>query len=319
MSDDKRHSPLPGDPRVTNRRPRDLAASVRQRLMNLARDGREDFQLVLTRYGLERILYRLAQSSFAGQFVLKGAVLFHLWTGQSHRPTRDLDLLGRGTPSPDRLRDVFHDVCSATVADDGLLFLADDIQATGIKDNDEYQGIRVRIDSRLGNIRIPLQIDIGFGDVITPGPLTATYPTLLDFPAPLVQVYPRETVVAEKFHAMVVLGIANSRMKDFYDLWTLARQFEFDGTTLCAAIRATFERRRTPLPTIAPTALTLEFGTDRHKSIQWMAFIKKGRLVNQPPPLGDVVVLLEAFLMPPTLEAEPNASWNRHWQPTAWT
>jgi hypothetical protein len=195
---------------------------------------------------------------------LKGAVLFQLWTGQPHRATRDLDLLGQGAPSPDRLQDVFREVCSLTVQDDGLTFLCDAIQAEPIKEDDEYQGIRLRIDARLGNARIPLQIDIGFGDAITPGPLPVTYPTILDFPAPQMQGYPRETVVAEKFQAMVALGIANSRMKDFYDVWTLAREFEFKGPSLCAAIRATFERRQTPLPATTPLALTLEFGNDRN-------------------------------------------------------
>lgn len=184
---------------MTTRQPRDLAASVRQRLMNLSRERGEDFQLVLTRYGLERLLYRLAQSPHASEFVLKGAALFQLWTGQLHRSTRDLDLLGKGEPSTDRLRQLFQNFCSLSVADDGLMFLTAAIQAEQIKDEDEYQGIRLRIDARLGNARLLLQIDIGFGDAITPGPLVVTYPALLEFPAPQLNAYPRETVVAEKF------------------------------------------------------------------------------------------------------------------------
>ena len=169
---------------MTSRQPRDLVASVRQRLMNFSRERGEEFQLVLTRYGLERLLYRLAQSPHAGQFVLKGAALFQLWTGLTHRATRDLDLLGQGDPSPDRLRQVFQEVCSLAVDNDGLKFLTDTIQAEQIKEDDEYQGIRLRIEARLGNARLPLQIDIGFGDAITPGPQAVTYPTLLEFPAP---------------------------------------------------------------------------------------------------------------------------------------
>lgn len=303
---------------MTNRQPRDLVASVRQRLMNLSRDRGEEFQLVLTRYGLERLLYRLAQSPHAGQFVLKGAALFQLWTGEAHRATRDLDLLGQGDPSPDRLRQVFQDVCSVEVDADGLTFLTDAIQAEQIKEDDEYQGIRLRIDARLGNVRLPLQIDIGFGDAITPGPQAVTYPTVLDFPAPQLNAYPRETVVAEKFQAMVQLGIANSRMKDFYDVWTLARQFKFDGAGLSAAIRATFQRRQTPLPATAPLALTPEFSTDRQKATQWSAFLRKGRLVESPPPFEDVVALLASFLMPPTLALVSNAPWNRTWVPVEW-
>jgi predicted nucleotidyltransferase component of viral defense system len=303
---------------VKNRQPRDLVTSVRQRLMNLSRDRGEEFQLVLTRYGLERLLYRLAQSPHAGQFVLKGAALIQLWTGQVHRSTRDLDLLGQGDPSPDRLRQLFQEVCSLPVDNDGLTFLTDAIQAEQIKEDDEYQGIRLRIEARLGNARLPLQIDIGFGDAITPGPQAVTYPTLLDFPAPQMNAYPRETVVAEKFQAMVQLGIANSRMKDFYDVWTLARQFEFDGTELCAAIQATFQRRQTLLPATPPLALTPEFSTDRQKANQWSAFLRKGRLLESPPPFEDVVALLTSFLMPPTLALVSNAPWNRTWVPVAW-
>lgn len=303
---------------MTKRHPRNVAASVRQRLMNVARERGEEFQFVLTRYGLERLLYRLAQSAHAGLFVLKGAALFQLWTGQPHRSTRDLDLLGQGTPSADRLRDLFQEVCSTSTEDDGLVFLADGIEAEQIKEQDEYQGIRLRIDARLGNARIPLQVDVGFGDAITPGPQSVTYPTLLEYPAPQLQAYPRETVVAEKFQAMVQLGIANSRMKDFYDVWTLARQFDFDGPQLSAAIRATFERRQTPLPTSTPLALTSEFATDRSKATQWTAFLRKGGLVATPPSLEAVAALLESFLMPPTLALATTSPWSSTWKPTSW-
>ena len=304
---------------MTDRQPRNIVASVRQRLTNLSRERGDDFQLVLTRYGLERLLYRLAQSPHAAQFVLKGAALFQLWTGQPHRSTRDIDLLGHGAPSPDRLRQVIHEVCELDVDDDGVTFLTDDIQAEQIKEDDEYQGIRLRIDARLGNARIPLQIDIGFGDVITPGPQEVTYPTLLDFPAPQLQAYPRVTVVAEKFQAMVKLGIANSRMKDFYDVWTLACQFEFDGPALAAAIRATFERRQTALPTATPLPLTSEFSSDRSKAIQWNAFLHKGRLLETPPPFKDIVALLEEFLMPPTLALIADRNWNCTWSGKEWS
>jgi predicted nucleotidyltransferase component of viral defense system len=286
--------------------------------MNLSRKRGEEFQLVLTRFGLERLLYRVAQSPHAGQFVLKGAALFQLWTGQPHRSTRDLDLLGLGDPSTDRLLQLFQDVCSLTVEDDGLTFLTNAIQAGPIKEDDEYQGIRLRIEARLGNARIPLQIDIGFGDAITPGPQAVTYPTLLDFPAPQLNAYPRETVVAEKFQAMVQLGMGNSRMKDFYDVWILARQFEFDGSALCAAIRATFKRRKTELPATPPLALTPEFSTDRIKILQWNAFLGKAQLIESPPPLEEAVSLLASFLMPPTLALISNDSWCRSWVPIDW-
>jgi predicted nucleotidyltransferase component of viral defense system len=287
--------------------------------MNLSRQRGEDFQLVLTRYGLERLLYRLTQSLHAKQFILKGAALFQIWTGHAHRSTRDLDLLGRGEPSTARLKQIFQEVCSLKVVDDGLTFPADAVRAGQIKEDDEYQGIRLRIDARMGSARIPLQIDIGFGDAVTPGPQEVTYPTLLEFPAPTLEAYPRETVIAEKFQAMVQLGMANSRMKDFYDVWILARIFEFDGPRLCAAIRATFARRQTALPATVPLALTRGFSDDPVKSTQWIAFLKKGKLVDRPPPLGEVVLLLESFLIPPIAAMLSNTSWDRTWKSVEWS
>ena len=303
---------------MTSKPPRNIAASVRQRLTNLSRERNEEFQFVLTRYGLERLLYRLSISPYATQFILKGAALFQLWTGQPHRSTRDLDLLGYGAPSPERLQTIFSEVCSLAADDDGLVFSPKTIQAEQIKEDAMYQGIRLRIECRLENAKLALQIDIGFGDAVTPEPLSTTYPTLLEFPAPLLRAYPRETVVAEKFQAMVALGIANSRMKDFYDVWTLARQFEFDGDLLRSAIRATFERRQTPIPTTPPLALTADFADDRSKAIQWNAFLKKGKLVETPPPFTEVVELLHKFLMPPTIAISEHPPWQYLWTAQEW-
>lgn len=244
---------------MTKEKPRNLAASVRQRLMNLARAQNEDFQLVLTRYALERLLYRLSQSEHRDVFVLKGAMLFQLWGDQPHRPTRDLDLLGRGDNSIPRFERIFREVCELAVQDDGLVFNAESVRGDTIKEDQEYEGLRLKLDCHLENARIPIQIDIGFGDVVTPAATEVTYPVLLDFPAPVLPAYSRESVVAEKFQAMVMLGIANSRMKDFYDLWMLARQFKFQGPVLCQAIQATFERRRAPVPADVPVALSAEF------------------------------------------------------------
>lgn len=303
---------------MTNKPPRNPAASVRQRLANLSRERSEEFQFLLTRYGLERLLYRLSISPYAQQFILKGAALFELWTGQPHRSTRDLDLLGYGPPSPERLQKIFSEVCTLRVDDDGLLFSPETIKAEQIKEDADYQGIRLRIECRLENARLTLQVDIGFGDAITPEPLSTTYPGLLEFPAPVLKAYPRETVVAEKFQAMVALGIANSRMKDFYDVWTLARQFEFDGALLSSAIRATFERRQTPIPTAPPLALTADFASDQSKATQWKAFLKKGRLVETPPSFTEVVQLLQDFLMPPTIAIRETPLWPYSWTVREW-
>lgn len=297
-----------------NRPARNMAASIRQRLLNIARSKQEDLQLVLSRYALERFLFRVSQSPHRARFVLKGALLFQLWSGEPHRPTRDLDLLGRGKPSTQHFEQVFQDVCRQPVGDDGVTFRAETVRAEQIKEDDEYQGLRLRLEARLGNARIPLQIDIGFGDAVTPGPDEITYPTLLDFPAPTVQAYPRETVVAEKFQAMVMLGIANSRMKDFYDLWTLARQFEFPGPTLCAAIQATFDRRRTPLPDEVPLGLRPEFTGDSVKLTQWNAFLRKGRLAGSMT-LTEVADTLAGFLLPPTEALVRDEPFDGIWRP----
>jgi predicted nucleotidyltransferase component of viral defense system len=284
---------------VTKQKPRNLAASVRQRLMNLARSQRADFQLVLTRYALERLLYRLSQSEHRDVFVLKGAMLFQLWGDQPHRPTRDLDLLGRGDNSIPRFERIFRDVCELMVEEDGLVFSAESVRGDTIKEDQEYEGLRLTLDCRLEKARIPIQVDIGFGDVVTPAASEVTYPVLLDFPAPVLPAYSRESVVAEKFQAMVMLGIANSRMKDFYDLWVLARQFEFQGPLLCQALGATFERRRTPVPTEIPVALSAEFAQDQAKQAQWRAFVSKGKLETGGAGLDEIMDVLRRFLMAP--------------------
>ena len=287
------------------------AASVRQRLLNLARASGDEYQLVLGRYVRERFLYRLAQSEHEGQFVLKGATLFVAWTGDPHRVTRDLDLLGHGASDEAALLALVRDICAAQVPDDGVAFDAEGASAARIRGGQEYEGVRVRLTARLGSAVVPLQVDVGFGDAVTPRPEYVTLPALLGFDPPRVRAYPRETVVAEKLQAMVALGIANSRMKDYYDVWYLAQTFPFDGATLARAIGKTFERRRTPLPAGVPTALSPAFSTDPAKRRQWQAFLTKGRL--DAPGLEEVVEALAVFLPPPvrSLAAEQpfTASW----------
>jgi predicted nucleotidyltransferase component of viral defense system len=292
-----------------------MAASVRQRLMNKAREQKEDFGIVLTRYGLERFLYRLAQSRHREQFVLKGAMLFQLWSGQPHRPTRDLDLLGQGDPDPDRFEELLRNICQQEVEDDGLEFHTESICAERMREGEEYQGLRLTLLATLATARIPIQIDIGFGDSVYPGPNEMVYPTMLDLPAPTLMVYPRETVVAEKYQAMVMLGIANSRMKDFYDLWTLAQQFEFSGPVLSSTIRATFARRKTTIPEQTPLALTSEFTGDRQKLTQWRAFLRKGKLVIEGTELSTIAENLRTFLMPPTQSLISGDNFELDWFP----
>jgi predicted nucleotidyltransferase component of viral defense system len=284
---------------VTREKPRNLAASVRQRLFNLAQERREDFGLVLTKYGLERFLYRLAQSQYREQFILKGALLFELWTRRPYRPTRDLDLEGQGESSIVRIKRLFSDIMSQPVEDDGLIFDPKSLRVARITEEQEYAGLRVNFVAHLERARIHMQVDIGFGDVIVPPPREIQYPAMLNFPSPRVRAYPREAVVAEKLEALVKLGMANTRMKDFYDLWKLSHDFDFQGSQLTDAFKATFTRRGTELPTATPLALTDEFSRDSQKAKQWRAFLKKSGLDHDQATLHAVAADLAGFLIPP--------------------
>jgi predicted nucleotidyltransferase component of viral defense system len=298
---------------MTVDQPRNLAASVRQRLLNIAKRDGEAFDLVLTRYALERLLYRLGQSQYHNQFLLKGAMLFAVWGGEAHRPTRDIDLLGFGTSELPQVVKIFQNICQEAVEPDGLEFLPDTMRAIEIREEQEYQGVRVLFEARLENAVIPIQVDIGYGDAVTPAPENINYPTVLDFSAPKLRAYPIYTVVAEKFQAMVWLGIANSRMKDFYDLWFIMRKFPFEGEVLSAAIEATFARRKTPLPTEAPLALTQAFANDAAKQTQWKAFLRKNALLVDDLSFPDIITALHGFLMPPTLASAQGLGFNASW------
>ena len=291
-----------------------MAASVRQRLLNLSREKGEDFQLVLTWYGLERLLYRLGCSEHGVDFVLKGAMLFPAWSGRDYRLTRDLDLLGYGDASPERLTGIFKALCTIDVESDGLVFDEKSIRVTNIREEQDYQGQRVQMIAYLGKARIDLQIDIGFGGVVHPTAVELQYPTLLKFPAPKIQGYPPESVVAEKFQAMVSLGMVNSRMKDFYDIWLIAKQFAFEGPVLVEAIKATFQRRNTTIPDSIPKGLSDEFASDPEKATQWKSFLSRTGLQTVSAGLEQVVHELHAFLIPLIDAAAKNKAFNLQWR-----
>lgn len=300
---------------MTSRKKRDLTASVRARLLEVSRRSGDEFQFVLTRFVIERFLYRLAESPHGKHFVLKGAMLFPCWGMTSHRTTRDVDLLGRGDSSLAGLTHVIQAVCRQPVDDDGLVFDDRSVAAVRIKADQEYEGVRVTCDVLLGNAKVQLQIDVGFGDAVSPRAVSLSYPTLLDFPAPMLKTYRRETVIAEKLQAMVQLGIANSRMKDFFDLWMLSRRFEFDGATLAKAISTTFRRRKCPVPEDVPIALTSEFSQDPLKSNQWSAFLRRHRLQTGISPLPQVVEELAQFLIPPMQGITKSGNACQSWIP----
>ncbi len=295
---------------------KNVGASVRQRLYDLSRERREDFQLILTRYGLERLLYRLANSEYTGRFVLKGAMLFAVWTEKVHRPTKDVDLLGYGDDSAEALKALFQDVCRVEVEPDGITFDPDSVQVEEIREDQEYQGQRVKLKGLLGQAQVNLQVDIGFGDVITPEAQEIEYPTLLELPAPRIKAYPKESVVSEKFQAMIALGMLNSRMKDFFDLWVMSRQFQFDGKILAKAITATFERRRTDIPVATPLVFSREFTRDRDKAIQWRAFLNRTGLTVEGMGLPEVVEALRIFLEPPMIAAAAKTDFTKTWNHT---
>lgn len=274
---------------------KNIAASVRARLLNLARSSGQSFDLVLTRFALERLLYRLGQSRHADRFVLKGAMLLMTWLEEPHRGTRDLDLLGFGDPSPEAILAAFRDILGQDVSD-GVSFDIEAIRVDRIREELEYGGLRLRTTAEISGARIGVTIDIGFGDALEPGVDLLDYPSMLDLPAPRLRAYARETVIAEKFQAMVALGRANSRMKDFYDIWILSRSFAFEGDRLARAIAATFARRGTPIPVEVPDALTSAFAADEQKQQQWRVFVED--VAHDPGPLADIISALADFLMP---------------------
>jgi hypothetical protein len=296
---------------------KNVAASVRARLLAKARSERKDFNLLLTRYGLERLLYRLSISKHADQFLLKGALLFDLWFDVPHRPTRDADLLGFGPAEIPHVEALFREICNIAL-DDGIVFQTDTVQAEEIRKDAHYSGLRVTLIGLLDGARCPIQVDVGYGDAVTPGPERLDYPVVLPgMPTPQLHAYPRYTVVAEKLEALTSLGMANSRMKDYFDLWILAGLTEFDGATLAQAIHATFDRRRTPLPQDIPLGLSDEFANDHQKQVQWQAFLNKNALTAIP--LIEVVTSLRAFLGPPLFAINERNDFQLGWARGAWS
>ena len=274
---------------------RNRAESVRARLLNLSRESRQPFQTLLIRYALERFLYRLSMTEHRDRFVLKGAMLMATWFANPFRPTQDVDFLAFGDPDPEGMLDVFKDICAVEI-DDGVIF---DINALAIdrqRDDMEYGGLRIKTIAMIAAARVRIVVDIGFGDSVEPGLVELDMPVLLDQPSPSLRSYKRETVIAEKFQAMVMLGRANSRMKDFYDIWALSHACSFEGDGLARAIAATFKRRQTTIPLEPPDALTEAFGNDPSKNRQWGAFLRG--IEVEPVALAKIINELARFLMP---------------------
>ncbi len=290
---------------------RNIGASIRDRLLNKARAEKLDYNLLLTRYALERLLYRLSVSEQRVQFLLKGALLFDLWFDVPHRPTHDVDFLGFGSAEIPQLEEVFRSISRIEV-EDGIMFQPDSVKGTEIRKEANYAGVRITLMGLLDSARCPVQVDVGFGDVVVPGPEDARYPIILPgMPEPQLRVYPRYTVVAEKLEALTSLGMLNSRMKDFFDLWVLAQHSDFDGSVLSRAVAATFDRRRTAIPQGTPIGLNDEFINDAQKEKQWQAFLRKNAL--DPIPLAAVINDLREFLLPVLAAISTSGSHDLAW------
>lgn len=295
--------------------PTALANSVRDRLKVIADQRHEDFQDVLLRFGLERLLYRLSRSRWRDRFVLKGAMLFAVWADRPHRTTRDVDLLGLGEVTVAEVERIFRSLCAARVEPDGLTLRAATVAVKRIRANLGYAGVRVTLEAELARALIPLQFDIGIGDPVVPEPRLAAMPTLLAMPAPRIRAYSRYSVVAEKLHIIVEKGLATSRMKDFLDLMFMARKYEFSGPILVRAITATFGQRATPCPADVPEALGDALASSPQKSIQWRSFVRRSRLVDGAPDLADVGPALREFLLPPLAAARDGTRFRKLWLP----
>jgi predicted nucleotidyltransferase component of viral defense system len=297
---------------------KDLAASILARLAQRRAQTGEELNVLLVRFALERLLYRLYRSSYREQFILKGALLFALWEPTLHRVTRDLDLLGFGHPSADRLTEIFREFCQMEVEADGIVFDPHSVSCQDIRAQDEYAGIRVKLRASIGKAIVPLQVDVGFGDALPVAPEEVTFPVLLGMSAPKLRAYSRETVVAEKLEAMVELGMLNSRFKDYFDLHYLAQNFSFHGVLLTKAIAGTFERRGTPCPRELPIGLTTSFSGDPAKVRGWSAFWRKTGLKAPMPPLGDLILFLVEFLEPPLAAAAAKKTLHAFWRSQHW-
>jgi len=299
---------------VTRESRKNSAASIRARLLALAQSKGEDYQRVLGRFAVERFLYRLGRSPYRDKFALKGATLFTLWTGQTHRPTKDLDLLGQGSSAIGAVEQTIRVICEVQ-EEDGLVFDSTSVEGTKIKEDDEYDGVRIKLLADLAGARIPVQIDIGFGDAVYPEPELASFPVLLPMEAPVIRAYPREASIAEKFQAMILLDVRNSRMKDFYDIWFIAKTWTFDMPSLRKAILNSFERRGSATPSGVPFALTDDFLNDPQKKQQWSAFVSLLNPTDKAPSLEEVGALLHSFLLPCVFPKSPTMTVDRHWTP----
>ena len=298
---------------------KNIAASVRARLQNKAKETNRPFAELLQYYSMERFLYRLTKSEYAERFILKGALMFTVWKVPQRRTTLDIDFLSKSNIDPVKLEKVIRQVCQVNVPDDGLFFNPNTVIGERIKENVDYKGVRIKFKGFLERAKIPMQIDFAFGDVIYPKPSLIQYPVILDLPEPHLMGYTCESVVAEKFEAMIKLGDSNSRMKDFYDVWLLARKFDFEGTNLSDAIRKTFKRRKTGLPEKLPLFSEDIYDQKSDRQTLWKAFLKKTQNQKAPETLNEIALFIEDFLAEPIIAIHTDQNFTFKWKaPGPW-
>jgi predicted nucleotidyltransferase component of viral defense system len=292
---------------------KNLTASIRARLQNKAKETDRSFSEILQYYGMERFLYRFSQSQYAEKFILKGALMFTVWEIPERRTTLDIDFSAEYDNHVDAIEKVIKNICHIPVTADGLVFDAKTVKGQKITENAEYGGVRVKFTGFLERSRIPMQIDVGFGDVIYPKFHTIDYPVILEFPVIRLKGYPVESVVSEKFEAMVKLGLLNSRMKDFYDVWIMMRQFNFNGSRLAEAIKRTFNHRKTPIPLNKPLFAEEIYDEKSDRQTLWQAFLKKENIKHAPEKLSDTAGGIEKFLIRPLKAINKNEKFDELW------
>ena len=298
---------------------KNIEASVKAQLQNKAKETNRPFAEILRYYGMERFLYRFSKSKYADKFVLKGALLFAVWQMPERRTTLDIDFLGRFDNQVVAIETVMRDVCDVAVDPDGIKFDSTTVQGLKIKEDADYEGVRIKFTGFLDRARIPMQIDVGFGDIIHPKIRVINYPVILDFPKPHLNGYPQESVISEKFEAMIKLGLLNSRMKDFYDIWLMTRQFEFKGANIAIAIKKTFNNRKTDIPKKKPLFADEIYDEKSDRQMLWSAFLKKGDMQHTPKTLSETAKTIERFLLEPILSLNGNVAFDKTWKsPKGW-
>lgn len=298
---------------------KNIEASIKARLKNKAQETNRPFAEVMQYYGMERFLYRFSKSKYADKFILKGALLFAVWQIPERRTTLDIDFLARFDNEVVAIEKVMKDVCDTSVDPDGLIFNPQTVKGMKIKEDADYEGVRVKFTGFLDRAEIPMQIDVGFGDIVYPKTKVIDYPVILDFPKPHLNGYPQESVISEKFEAMIKLGLLNSRMKDFYDVWLMTRQFEFKGANIASAIKKTFNNRKTDIPNKKPLFADEIYDEKSDRQTLWNAFLKKGDIQHAPETLSATAKEIERFLVEPIIALNGNATFDKIWtSPKGW-